>query len=100
MKTTREMIGDPKLWAGCNTPGCRPQEADVIVYGIAYDGGASFRAGAAQGPAAVRNITYTIDPNTESFESFAGLKVLDLGDTGGTETTAVFAQAEKWARGR
>jgi agmatinase len=99
MKTTREMIQDSQLWAGLNVPGCPPKDADVIVYGIAYDGGASFRAGAAQAPAAVRSITYTIDPNTETFESFAGLKVLDLGDTGGADREAIFAQAEKWARG-
>lgn len=60
MKKVSKMIQEEGIWAGLNRPGIDMEEADIVVYGIPYDGGVSFRSGAKEGPAAVRNITYTI----------------------------------------
>ncbi len=48
-------------------------EADAIVVGVPIDGGVSFRAGAAQGPAAIREFS-------ESIESFSPRTKRDLED--------------------
>ena len=74
------IIRNPKLWAGLNKPDLPIAQADIVMFGIPFDGGTSFRAGARHGPQAIRNITYTISPTTEDFRSFADLKVRDLGD--------------------
>jgi len=60
---------DPNIWAGLNKPDITIEEADAIIFGIPYDKGISFRAGAAEAPDELRKITYTIDPTTERFES-------------------------------
>jgi len=80
MKRTEDMIKDPAIWAGLNKPDLTMKESDIVVFGIPYDGGVSFRAGAKDGPAALRNITYTITPTTEFFEDISALRIHDLGD--------------------
>ncbi|NLY85801.1 MAG: agmatinase [Tissierellia bacterium] len=90
VKQTREMIQDTGLWAGLNKPGLPIDEADIIVFGIAYDGAASFRYGAKDGPRSIREITYSITPTTEDFEVFDDLKVLDIGDFSGTNQMELF----------
>ncbi len=90
-----ELIKDPGIWAGQNKPGMTIEEADIVVFSIPYDGGVSFRAGAKDGPEALREITYTIAPTTEAFESFEGINVVDLGDVPGKSRDELFASAEK-----
>ena len=80
MKTTKDMIKEYELWAALNNPSLSIDEADVVVFGLAYDGAASVRFGAKEGPKAIRKITYSITPTTEEFESIEDLKVLDIGD--------------------
>ena len=95
MEEVWEMIKDKKIWAGLNCPGIPVEEADIVVFGIPYDGGISFRAGAKDAPGELRNITYTIDPTTERLESIAGLKVLDMGDVTGKSRDEMFRNAEE-----
>jgi agmatinase len=76
------MIKDPAIWAGLNQPNMRLEDADLAVFGIPFDGGVSFRAGAKDAPSALRSITYTITPTTEHFERYPDLRVKDLGDFG------------------
>ena len=90
-----ELIKDPGIWAGQNKPGLALEEADIVVFSIPYDGGVSFRAGAKDGPKELRKITYTIAPTTETFESFEGINVVDLGDVAGESRDQLFASAEK-----
>ena len=92
---TKELIKDPGIWAGQNKPGLPIEEADVVVFSIPYDGGVSFRAGAKDAPRALREITYTIAPTTETFESFDAINVVDLGDVVGENRDGLFASAEK-----
>lgn len=97
MKKVSEMIKEEGIWAGLNRPGIKMEEADVVVYGIPYDGGVSFRSGAKEGPAAIRNITYTIAPTTERWEDLSSLKILDLGDMDGADRDEIFRHAEEAA---
>lgn len=80
MKKTKDMILDKDLWAGLNNPGIQLEEADIIVFGQAFDKAASVRQGAAEGPRHIREISYSITPTTEDFELMEGIKILDLGD--------------------
>lgn len=63
-----------------NSPGTPIEKADVVVFGIPFDGGVSFRSGAKDAPQALRSITYSIAPTTEYFEDISSLVIKDLGD--------------------
>ncbi len=80
MSEVTQVIQNPKLWAGLNKPGIPVEEADIVMFGIPFDGGTSFRSGTRNAPKELRNITYTISPTTEDFKSFEDLKIRDLGD--------------------
>lgn len=95
MKETKDMIKDKSLWAGLNNPELSIDEADVVVFGLAYDGAASFRAGTKDGPKSVRSITYSITPTTEDFEVMEDLKVLDIGDFQGEDQIEMFKEVEE-----
>ncbi len=85
---------DPKLWAGLNKPEIETKDADVVIFGMAYDGSVSFRSGAKEAPDSLRNITYTITPTTEEFKSFEDLKLKDLGNVYGKTRDEIFKNAE------
>ncbi|MDO5712884.1 MAG: agmatinase [Tissierellia bacterium] len=95
MKFTEDMIRSKELWAGLHDPNRRIEDADIVVFGIPYDGAASFRSGAKDGPRAIRDITFSITPTTEDFEYFGDLKVLDLGDFYGDNQEDLFKKVEK-----
>jgi len=97
MRKVEKMIKEEGLWAGLNRPQISMENADVVVFGIPFDGGVSFRAGAKDGPRELREITYSIYPITERWESFSDLKVLDLGDVEGKDREKIFKQAEEIA---
>ncbi len=67
-------------WCNLNKPKLDPSDADVVVFGIPFDEGVSYRSGAADGPEALRKNTFTSTPYTERFEDFSSLKVHDAGD--------------------
>ena len=39
---TREMIKNPALWAGLNKPDQKVEDADIVIFGIPYDGATTF----------------------------------------------------------
>lgn len=41
-----DLITEKSLWTGLNSPDVNNSEADIVVFGIPFDGGASFRRGA------------------------------------------------------
>lgn len=88
-------INDTKLWAGLNNPDLKLNEADLVIFGIPYDGSVSFRSGAKEAPDALRNITYTITPTTEEFKSFENLKLKDVGNMIGETRDEIFKNAEE-----
>jgi agmatinase len=54
--------------------------ADVVVAGIAYDGSAVYRKGAARAPQRIRELSAVMPPVTEDGHLLAGLHVQDIGD--------------------
>ncbi len=90
----KELWKDKKLWAGLNNPDLKNEEADIVIFGIPYDGSVSFRSGAKDAPDALREITYSISPTTEDFESFAELKLKDLGNIEGSSRDDIFEEAK------
>lgn len=83
------------LWAGLNRSDLNISQADVVIFGIPYDGSVSFRSGAKDAPDAIRDITYTISPTTEDFKSFACLKIKDTGNVTGSSRKEIFNGATR-----
>jgi agmatinase len=65
-------------WGGL--AGGSPETADVVVAGIAYDGSAVYRKGAALAPQRIRSLSAAMPPVTEGGRLLTGLRVADLGD--------------------
>jgi agmatinase len=65
-------------WGGL--AGGSPEAADVVVAGIAYDGSAVYRKGAALAPQRIRSLSAAMPPVTEGGRLLTGLQVADLGD--------------------
>lgn len=65
-------------WGGL--AGAAASDADVVVAGIPYEGGAVYRKGAALAPAEIRRLSAAIPPVTESGTGLVELRVHDLGD--------------------
>jgi agmatinase len=72
--------GEPGIWNGLNNPALSPEEADIMILGIPFDGAASYRKGAAEGPDRIRSISGHIEPTTEDGRRMNCIKVLDLGN--------------------
>lgn len=94
MKRTEDMIKEGNLWGGMFT-GEDYKNAHVAVFGIAYDENVSYRKGAKDGPAAIRQTMAPIPPTTEYFEDISLLRVADLGDIEGGNCEEVFDQARR-----
>ena len=54
--------------------------AEVVVAGIAYDGSAVYRKGAAQAPQRIRELSAVLPPVTEEGRLLSGWHVEDIGD--------------------
>ena len=90
MKKTKQLITEP-IWCGLNRPDIDTKDADAVIFGIPFDGGVSFRNGAADAPRHIRNITYTSAPSTEYFEDMFNVKIKDIGDFEETDREKVFS---------
>lgn len=71
---------DSGAWCNLNRPELSEKEVDVVIFGIPFDEGVSYRSGASGAPEVLRKNTFSSTPYTERLESFAELKVLDAGD--------------------
>ena len=91
----KEMVKENDIWAGLNKPNIDLSEADIAVLGVPFDGGVSFRNGSKDAPRALREITYTIAPTTERFESLKGLKIKDFGDVEEDIRDDIFSMTKK-----
>jgi agmatinase len=65
-------------WGGL--AGGSPESADVVLAGIAYDGSAVYRKGAALAPQRIRSLSAALPPVTEDGRLLVGLQVHDMGD--------------------
>ncbi|MGH7765593.1 MAG: arginase family protein [Candidatus Dormibacteraceae bacterium] len=66
-------------WGGL-AGAARRGDADVVLAGIAYDGSAVYRKGAALAPQRIRSLSGVMPPVTEDGTLLAGLRVHDIGD--------------------
>ncbi|MDW7728909.1 MAG: agmatinase [Bacillota bacterium] len=90
-----------KTWNGLNNPALDQEEADVLVLGLPFDGAASYRRGAAEGPDRIRSISGHIEPTTEDGRLMNMIKVLDLGniEPAGLNQAEYFTLVENQATG-
>lgn len=95
MKTTKEMILEKELWAGLNKPGIEIEDADIVIFGQAFDKAASVRKGAVEGPRHIREIIYSITPTTEDFELIEDVNILDLGDFDNQNQEELFKEVKE-----
>ncbi len=72
--------GTHGLWADLHRPGLNADEADFVVLGVPFDGLASARLGAAQGPGRIRYWSHHLTPFSEDRTSLKTVKICDLGD--------------------
>ena len=80
MRIENAYVKKPETWCGLNRPDLNEAEADVVIFGIPFDGGVSYRGGAAEAPEVLRENTLCSTPCTERLSYFEDLKVLDAGD--------------------
>ena len=72
--------GTHALWADLHRSGISPAEADFTVIGLPFDGLASARLGAAQGPERIRLWSRHLTPFSEDRTRLSGMTICDLGD--------------------
>ncbi|MBI1794659.1 MAG: agmatinase [Chloroflexi bacterium] len=68
------------LWADLARPNLSPAETDFSIIGLPFDGLASARKGAAQGPQRIRFWSQHLTPFSEDRTRLADVKICDLGD--------------------
>ncbi len=86
---------DKGAWCALNRPDIEEKEADIVIFGIPFDEGVSYRSGANMGPSTLRENTFSSTPYTEDFESLTELKVHDGGDFKGTRDE-IFPEVEEY----
>ena len=87
-----EFAKDSGAWCNLNKPESSEKEVDVVIFGIPFDEGVSYRSGASEGPGVLRRNTFSSTPYTEQFESIAALKVHDAGDFQNESREKLFAE--------
>ncbi len=85
-----EFAKDSGAWCSLNRPDLSEKEVDVVIFGIPFDEGVSYRSGAADGPSVLRKNTFSSTPYTEQFESIEAMKVFDAGDFKGETREKLF----------
>ena len=85
---------DGNTWFGLNNPGADPKDMDAVIFGIPYDGGVSYRGGAAQAPDLLRANTDHATPCTEQLDYYADFRVLDAGNFVGESRAEIFADVQ------
>ena len=55
MLIKNEYAKNATAWCGLNRNDMKPEEADCVIFGIPFDGGASYRGGAWNYIASIRN---------------------------------------------
>ena len=86
-------------WFGLNKPEADVAEVDAVIFGIPYDGGVSYRGGAAKAPDLLRANTDHATPCTERLDFFDGYSVLDAGNFEGDDRDEVFAEVQAFVEG-
>lgn len=91
--------GTHGLWADLHRPGISPAEADFSVLGLPFDGLASARLGAAQGPERMRLWSRHFTPFSEDRTRLGSLSICDLGDISINNPAVDFAHVAETVAG-
>lgn len=81
-----------ETWFGLNRPGVDTGDVDAVIFGIPYDGGVSYRGGAAKAPDLLRENTDHATPCTERLDYYEGFAVLDEGNFEGDDRDEIFSE--------
>lgn len=93
-----EFARDNGAWCNLNKPELSEKEVDVVIFGIPFDEGVSYRSGASEGPGVLRKNTFSSTPYTERLESFSDLKVLDAGDFRSENRVELFSEITDYVK--
>ena len=67
-------------WNGVGTKANSPGDADVLILGIPFDGGAGGQRGAAFAPGRVRSMTGRLKSTSRRGDDLSSIRILDIGD--------------------
>lgn len=85
-----------ETWFGLNDPEKTEAAADLVVFGIPFDGSEGSRGGSADAPDLLRRNTIEASPCTEDLEIFDQMKVYDAGDFRGTDRDVIYKEVEEY----
>ncbi|MBR6225030.1 MAG: agmatinase [Firmicutes bacterium] len=85
----------PETWFGLNKPEKDVKDVDAVIFGIPFDGGVSYRGGAAQAPDLLRANTDHATPCTERLDFYKDFEDLDVGNFEG-ERDEIFAEVQSF----
>ncbi len=88
----------PETWFGLNKPGKDAEDVDAVIFGIPFDGGVSYRGGAAQAPDLLRANTDHATPCTERLDFYKDFEVLDAGNFQGGDRNEIFSEVEAYVK--
>ena len=88
----------PETWFGLNKPEKTEKDVDAVIFGIPFDGGVSYRGGAAQAPDLLRANTDHATPCTERLDFFKDFEVLDAGNFQGEDRDEIFSEVEAYVK--
>ena len=88
----------PETWFGLNKPEKAEADVDAVIFGIPFDGGVSYRGGAAEAPDLLRANTDHATPCSERLAYFRDFEILDAGDFQG-ERDEMFAEIQDYVEG-
>lgn len=86
-----------ETWCGLNKPEMDEKDADAVIFGIPYDGGVSYRGGAAEAPDMLRANTLCSTPTTERLEAYFDFNIVDGGNFVIEEGDEIFAEGSREA---
>ena len=95
MNNKSEYAKKAETWFGLNRPDANATDVNAVIFGIPYDGGVSYRGGAAKAPDLLRANTDHATPCTERLDYFDDFAVLDAGNFEG-DRDEVFAEVQEY----
>ena len=99
MNYKNEHALSPDTWFGLNKPEKAPKDVDAVIFGIPFDGGVSYRGGAAQAPDLLRGNTDHATPCSERLDYFKDYEILDAGNFQGDDRDEIFGEVESFVEG-
>ena len=88
----------PETWFGLNKPDKSCFETDAVIFGIPYDGGVSYRGGAAEAPDLLRANTDHATPCSERLDFFSDFSVYDAGNFEGGTREDIFKAVQAFVK--